>query len=147
MSNTDDNVHNVRATRRNGCLRQIKLDIPRKITVQIDFDLSNRNVVITIGDRTYIVVPQPPPEPILFQCDDGQALPAVLLKHGESTRTDDLTTSVVLDGDDKFKIGHDTLQTENDKVLYRGKWYKPGDEIVVNGRTAKIQESKALTSK
>lgn len=138
------NTHNVQATRRNGCLRRITLDFPKKSSIAIDFDLSNRNVVLTIGAKTYIIVPQPPPEPIVYKTDDGQDLSAVLLKKGAATRTDDLTTNVVLDGDASFKIGHSTLQTDNDKVLYKGKWYKPGDDIVVNGRSAKIQESNPL---
>lgn len=146
MTDKQDNTHRVRATRRNGRLRAINLDIPRKSSMQIDFDNSNGNVVLTIGTKTYIVVPEPPPESVLYQVDEKETHQAVLLKEGAATRTDDLTANVILDGNQTFKIGHSTLESQDDKVCYKGKWYSPGDEITINGRTAKIQESKNLTA-
>lgn len=135
------NVHNVRATRRDGKLRQISLDVTKKATVQIDFDLSNANVVVTIGSNTYIVVPQPPPEAVAYLNDDGTETYAVLLKEGEATRTDAKKTNIVLDGDATFNVGHSKLEMKDDKVFHQGQWYKAGDEITINGRTALIKES------
>jgi hypothetical protein len=132
--------YNLSATRKDGKLRQIAFKL-KKDSVSIDFDHSNNNIVLTIAGKVYVVVPEPPPETVVYKDDTGTEHNAVLLKADAASRTDTKDQNVILDGDRKFKVGHCSVETKDDEIYYRGKKYSEGDTVCIGGRTAIIKKT------
>lgn len=135
--------YNVTATRSEGKLRQVSFKI-KKDEVQMDFDHSNNSLVLKIAGKIFVIYPEALPENVNYKDDKDQVYSAVVLKEGVSSRTDTKEKNVILDGNQKFKIGHCAIETNDDKVLYNGKWYEDGQELTIGGRTAVIKKTNLL---
>jgi len=136
-----DNAHEVEAFRIGNRLQKIAFTVSGKKKSRVEFELDeDGSAVLKIGSKTYVLIPELEPECVVYQGKDA-AYEALVLKEGETVTASDRQKAFVLDGNASFCLHGELVTTLDDRILYDGRWYSPGSEITINGRTAILHQT------
>jgi hypothetical protein len=131
------NKHVVTAVKLDNKIHKIDFRVfsPSKCSIEIEDD---KTFIIKIGSQSYVIAVEKPRKEKFIVVDDQSFDAYVLNSKNNKIILNDKEHQVVLDGNMEFSIDDTPLEVKEETLLHDGKEYRNGDEITINGRTAKV---------